>query len=846
MTLQADSFINREIQNTKLPALFLDEYFTKSYLNKLTFDINFVSRSAHIEDSKGKVIFHQDKVTAPDFWSQQAINILAQKYFRKTGVPSITKPYPEDGIPDWICRRIPIEFQGYEGENDIRQVVNRLVGHWTYIGWKKEYFNLSFDTKENEEQALIFSNELSYMLYKQIAAPNSPQWFNTGLYWAYGITSHVKHYINSSEGDAYEYPQIHACFINKVEDKLIGQDGIMDLWNKEARIFKYGSGSGCNYSNIRGKGEPLSGGGISSGLLSFLKIGDTVGGAIKSGGTCRRSARSVILNIDHPDVEEFIDWKVKEEQKVHALVNGSKVIREHHNTEIAANFPEYDYSFEGEAYSTVSGQNSNNSLLVCDLFMKILKGHEDNKFALRNRTDIDQITSVKAKELWTKIAKAAWVCGDPGLMFYNNINDWNTCINEEKIIATNPCFEYLWFTDTACNLASINLLPFNEGETFDVEGFKQACTLWQIVLDISVEMAGYPTAAIAQKSLKYRTTGLGFTNLGALLMQMGIPYDSERARNIARDICALMTGQAYITSAQLGERLGAFDVYEQNKESMNEVLQRHYSEMWNNDDNREYHIFHEVSNVWRDLLRDNSRAFRNAQVTVLAPTGTISFIMDCDTTGIEPDFALVKFKELSGGGNMTLVNNQVRIVLEDVLSYSQEMANTIISHVYKYGTIRECSLIDRRNYAIFDCANDISPMGHLKMVAACQPFISGGISKTINLPNSCTVEEIENIYFTAWEMGIKCISVYRDGCKNSQPLVAKKKTAPKETYRPSEVPRTVQDTGPILQLETDEPLQPSKMDVVYYKSCNHCGCNNLQMAGTCTYCTNCGQGSGCS
>src|SRR5208282_1847225 len=623
----------KEIENKNDKRLF-ERHFTKDNWQVPDFGINFVSLAAHIENNKDEVIFHQDNVVVPDTWSQTAINILAQKYFRKVGVPNYTKHIYESDIPTWTSRSIPEKDATFAGENDLRQVARRLVGHWVYTGFKNNYF-------KDEEEGFIFADELEYMIYMQMAAPNSPQFFNTGLFWAYGIKDSKGNFNYASceqedepiTFDCYERPQVHACFLNKVEDKLIGDDSIMDLWNKEARIFKYGSGSGCNYSAIRGKGEPLSGGGTSSGLLSFLKIGDAVGGAIKSGGRTRRAARMVIVDVDHPDILDFITWKVKEEEKAQALIEGSAVIRAENET-----FPKFDPSFEGEVYQTISGQNANNSVSIPDAFMHRINDNsywhlidrtstnanklyniEDDKLRMLDAKDI--LRTYKASAILDVIAQAAWKCGDPGLIFSDNINRYNTCRNDEEINTLNPCGEYEWFTDTACNLGSLNLLSFYNNKEFNIKDFKQAVTLWTTVLDISVSMAGYPSEAVARKSLQYRTLGLGYTNLGALLMVMGVPYDSEHGRNVARDITALLTGQAYLTSANLAERLGALPAYNANRGVMKDVLNRHYASLWND---REEVISQEACYIWENVYAQ--REFRNAQVTALAPTGTISLL----------------------------------------------------------------------------------------------------------------------------------------------------------------------------------------------------------------------------
>src|SRR5208283_5371479 len=481
----------KEIENKNDKRLF-ERHFTKDNWQVPDFGINFVSLAAHIENNKDEVIFHQDNVVVPDTWSQTAINILAQKYFRKVGVPNYTKHIYESNIPTWTSRSIPLKGAIFTGENDLRQVARRLVGHWVYTGFKNNYF-------KDEEEGFIFADELEYMLYMQMAAPNSPQFFQTGLYWAYGLEGNEDEHWNCVSGDprfpfkethSYKLPQLSACFINKVDDKLVGPNSIMDLWTKEARVFKYGSGSGCNYSALRGKGEPLSSGGTSSGLLSFLKIGDVTAGAIKSGGKTRRAARMVIVNDDHPDLLEFINWKVKEEEKAQALIEGSAVIRAENEA-----FPKFDPSFEGTVYQTISGQNANNSVRISDLFMHSIENNsywhlidrtstngnklyniEDDKLRMLDAKDI--LRTYKASAILDVIAQAAWKCGDPGLIFSDNINRYNTCRNDEEINTLNPCGEYEWFTDTACNLGSLNLLSFYNNKEFNIKDFKQAVTLW--------------------------------------------------------------------------------------------------------------------------------------------------------------------------------------------------------------------------------------------------------------------------------------------------------------------------------------------------------------------------------
>lgn len=825
-------------------------YFTKRNFPLKDYGIKFVKRTAHIAKPNGEVVFHQDSVLVPDFWSQTAVNILAQKYFRKVGVPHKTVRIFEADIPYFFQRSIPEEHAVFEGETDFREVAHRLVGHWCYTGFKHGYFKSEFD-------ATIFYDELSYMLFMQMAAPNSPQFFNTGLYWAYGIegTANNEHYALADDqtireiGNSYQHPQIHACFINRVEDKLVGENGIMDLWAKEARVFKYGSGSGCNYSAIRGKNEPLSGGGYSSGLLSFLKIGDAVGGAIKSGGTTRRAARMVILDDDHPDLLEFVNWKVEEEQKAHALIEGSQLLHARD-----ASYPIYGMSFEGPAYTTISAQNANNSINISDEFMRRVGRNE--AWFLYPRTGMPP-REVEARAVLRAIAEAAWKCGDPGIFFGDTINNWNTCAEDEKISACNPCSEYLWLHDTACNLASLNLLSFlNEESVFDIEGFKQATALWTAVLDISISMAGYPSEKIARKSLQYRTLGLGYTNLGALLMVLGVPYDSDYARNVATDITALITAQAYFTSGELAEKLGAFPAYEKNKLAMDKVIRQHIKKYKlssaQNLEIRELALMKEARFIWNEAYSFD--AYRNAQVTLLAPTGTISFLMDAQTTGIEPDFALVKYKDLAGGGQMKIVNQAVERALNN-FNIDNHVKEKILNHIIENGTIQGCDFVITPNQDIFACANEISPQGHLLMLAAVQPFLSGGISKTINLPNDATVEDVERIYKMAWDFKLKCVSVYRDGCKVSQPLNSKSKIdqspsgiAFDNSLEPTE--GSLQDSIDILTKSIVTAITaPPKEEIVYFNKtavCPTCGYEMNIQIGVCHLCPVCGGTTGCS
>ena len=793
----------------------------------------------------------------PKKWSQNAGHIMISKYARKAGVPQ----YDENGkiLKDKNGKTV------LGPEKSVKQVVSRLSKCWRHWGEKHGYF-------ENKESADAYENEMSYMLIHQMAAPNSPQWFNTGLNLSYNINGPAQgHYyavpetgeIKKSE-DSYTHPQPHACFIQSVEDDMVNEGGIMNLWIREARLFKYGSGTGTNFSKIRGKGEALSGGGHSSGLMSFLKIGDRAAGAIKSGGTTRRAAKMVCLDIDHPEIEDFINWKVEEEKKVAVLIAAG-----------------YDSDFNGEAYATVSGQNSNNSLRVTNEFLQAAENDED--FDLIRRTDGKTHKTIKAKDLWHQMGYAAWACADPGLQFDTTINEWHTCPKDGRINASNPCSEYMFLDDTACNLASLNLLKFFDTEKaqFDIKALRHAIRIWTITLEISVLMAQYPSYEIAKRSYEYRTLGLGYANLGTVLMRLGIPYDSDEARAVASAISAILTGVSYETSAEMAKHLGAFARFEANKKDMLRVIRNHRGAANNTDTYEKLEtppigIDQEICPT--DLLKASHEAwdkalsmgekfgFRNAQVSVIAPTGTIGLLMDCDTTGVEPDFALVKFKKLAGGGYMKIINQSVPPALQK-LGYTEEEVNDILRYIIGKGSLVEAphinwktlkkkglieedlekveknlesvfdihmafnihtlgeTVMERLNIdadiyndtsfdflktigftdeeieeaneyvcgamtiegaphikeehlPVFDCANRcgskgkrfIHHMGHIKMLAAVQPFITGAISKTINMPNEITVEEVLEAYHQSWKLGLKANAIYRDGCKLSQPL----------------------------------------------------------------------------
>jgi ribonucleoside-diphosphate reductase alpha chain len=853
--------------------------FTRKYTRE---DINVFDqfeydyRTSVIRNPSGEIVFEMTNVEVPRQWSQIATDILAQKYFRKAGVPQ----------PDGSLGR----------ETSVKQVAHRMANCWRVWGERYGYF-ASFD------DAQIFYEELVYSILNQMCVPNSPQWFNTGLYESYGIKGKPQghYYVDAVDGQlkkstsAYERPQPHACFILSVDDDLVGDGGIMDLWVREARIFKYGSGVGTNFSNLRGEGEKLSGGGTSSGLMSFLKIGDRAAGAIKSGGTTRRAAKMVCLDLDHPEILQFINWKMEEEKKVAALIDAG-----------------YASDYEGEAYRTVSGQNSNNSVRIPNAFFEKLEKGED--WELTARTDGRVMKKVPSGELWNQIAYAAWRCADPGTQYNTTINEWHTCPEGGEIRASNPCSEYMFLDNTACNLASANLMKFYDFEkgTLDVEGFEYVCRLWTTVLEVSVLMAQFPSKEVAQLSYEYRTLGLGYANLGTLLMVSGIPYDSEKARAIAGSITAIMTGIAYKTSAEMAEVLGAFPRYEENKEHMLRVMRNHRLAAYDADVyealsvkpqglKAQYcpdYLLKAACKAWDDAVELGEQyGYRNAQSTVIAPTGTIGLVMDCDTTGVEPDFALVKFKKLSGGGYFKIINQSVPVALKN-LGYSEKEVDGIIKYAVGSGTFagaphinhqslsekgfiaeeiakldkavgsafeigfvfnvyalgEEClqrlgfkpeqyfnfewSLLEALGYtdeqieaandyvcgtmtvegapllkeehlAVFDCANKcgrkgeryIHAHGHIRMMAAAQPFISGAISKTINLPHEAKVEEIADSYLLSWQLGLKACALYRDGSKLSQPLSNK-----------SDKKKKVEDTA-VAEEEKVEPMNSSFVDM---------------------------------
>jgi ribonucleoside-diphosphate reductase alpha chain len=902
--------------------------------------IVFEKRRSEIRNPDGKAIFEEDTVIVPAFWSQIATDIIAQKYFRKMGVPA-DKVY---AWKEWSALR---GIMGEEdaadpklpqdgAEHDARQVFHRLA--YTWMDWGRQ--NGYFDT---EEDAYTFYDETCYMLAFRMAAPNSPQWFNTGLYAVYDIDGPAQghYYVDAASGElkksdsAYKRPQPHACFILSIEDDLVNEGGIMDLVTREARLFKYGSGTGSNFSKIRALNEKLSGGGVSSGLLSFLKIGDRSASAIKSGGTTRRAAKMVTLDVDHPDVETYINWKAEEEHKVASMVIGSAIVRKrleaikkalaafrgpdtdrfnaeknHDLAEALKNAlednipPAYLYqllrrleqgdtevnpavfstAWDDEAYNTVSGQSSNNSLRVTNDFMRAVL--DDGDWNLTGRVSGWAEKIVKARGIWDMAARSAWQCADPGLQYHTTINDWHTCPAGGEIRASNPCSEYMFLDDTACNLASINLGAFydRKTKTFNLEAYLHAIRIWTTSLEISVVMAQFPAPRIARLSYEYRTLGLGYANLGSLLMVMGLAYDSDEGRAVAAALSAILSGEAYAQSARMAAGLGPFLRYADNRDSMLRVIRNHRRAAYNVPA-EEYEGLHTPPNgldaaacpaclleaarsAWDHALElGEMHGYRNAQISAIAPTGTIGLLMDCDTTGVEPDFALVKFKKLAGGGYFKIINQSVPPALEN-LGYSPEAIENItayatgrktlagapgINHetlkergftpaaitaaeeavknslslegvfnpwilgrdfvektlnvpettwalpgfsllkhlgftgedieaaeLYACGTmgLEGAPGLKPEHYGVFDTATPSGRNGrrsipwkaHIGMMAAVQPFISGAISKTINMPNGADYEDVKGAYMLAWKSALKAVALYRDGSKLSQPL----------------------------------------------------------------------------
>jgi ribonucleoside-diphosphate reductase alpha chain len=830
MALKQEARAKREGTKVNTGGQTFQAYYVPNDQNPYNM-VEWSKRSSKIKDAQGGSVFSMENIEVPESWSQLATDVAVSKYFRKAGVP------------------------GTGHETSIRQVVHRIVHTIRSSG---EDFGGYFASKSDAEQ---FEKELAFILLNQIGAFNSPVWFNCGLHHEYGITGSGGNYAYNFKSEriseianSYERPQCSACFIQSVEDDLMA---IFNLAKQEARIFKYGSGTGTNFSKIRGRQETLSGGGLSSGLISFLEVLDRGAGATKSGGTTRRAAKMVCLDIDHPEIEDFINWKVNEERKVQTLVDGG-----------------YSSDFNGEAYKTVAGQNSNNSIRIPDQFIERVQ--KDDTWKTTARTSGETINTYRARELWRQIAYAAWKCADPGVQFDSTIQKWHTCPETDRINGSNPCSEYMFLDDSACNLASLNLEKFLSPDgSFNLEAYRHAVRVLFTAQEILVDLSSYPTERIALNSHDYRPLGLGYANLGTLLMIKGLPYDSPKGRAWAGVLTAIMTGEAYKTSAIIAGSKGAFNGYEKNDESMLRVIRQHGEKVAEIDSSSlPKGLIQAAHEAWTDAAElGRLYGFRNAQATVLAPTGTIGLLMDCDTTGVEPDFSLVKFKKLAGGGYFKIVNQSVPRALSS-LGYEPDEVKAIIAyaigHMTLHGSphinteslkakgltdedlhkitkalptsfdlhaaispwvlgeerikslgikseqlsegrqsvlealkftpqqIREANcyicgqqtlegapLLKEEHLAVFDCANKcgpggerfIEPMAHVRMMAAVQPFISGAISKTVNLPHECTVEEIEDIYEQSWKMGLKAVAVYRDGSKLSQPLQSKQEEA---------------------------------------------------------------------
>ncbi len=723
------SELRRNLPTNERSGLTFPRYFTaRLEPGKTPYDeVQWELRSATIGNDKGAVIFEQRDIEVPAGWSQTATNIVASKYF-----------HGKLGSPD--------------RERSVGQLVHRVVDTITEWGIGGRYFR----TPEDAEN---FRGELAHLMLNQKACFNSPVWFNVGVREARGYGWYFDEATNSVQklNSSVHRPQCSACFINSVGDTL---DSILDLAKTEGMLFKWGSGTGTNLSNLREEDGPLSSGGRASGPLSFMKGFDAFAGVIKSGGKTRRAAKMVILNADHPDVERFIWCKAKEEKKAHVLIDAG-----------------YDSSLDGEAYSSIFFQNANNSVRASDEFMHA--AINDSEWWTRSVVSGHPVKRIKAKDILHQIAEATWQCGDPGMQFDTTINRWHTSKATARINASNPCSEYMFLDDSACNLASLNLMKFvgPDGQ-FDVEAFRHAVDTIILAQEIIVDNASYPTEKIAKNSHDFRPLGLGFANLGALLMSMGVPYDSDHGRDFAGAITAVMCGQSYLTSARIAETTGPCPGYAPNEMSFLEVIRMH-GEAVNNIDNRRVPlaIFENAKRVWTEAYELGKRVgFRNAQTTVIAPTGTIGFMMDCDTTGIEPDLALVKYKKLVGGGVIKIVNNTVPQALIK-LGYTPEQVEQIVSHIDSTGTIEGAPNLKPEHLPVFDCSfrpangsRSIHYMGHVRMMAAVQPFISGAISKTINMPEECTAEEIMNAYIESWRLGLKAVAIYRDNSKRVQPL----------------------------------------------------------------------------
>jgi ribonucleoside-diphosphate reductase alpha chain len=820
----------------------VQRHFTLAATDPLD-SVVYERRSSTITNPDGSIVFKMEGAEVPASWSQLATDILISKYFRKAGL---------HGDKD-------------KGETSVRQVVHRL-SHTIRVA--ADDFGGYFASKGDAD---TFEAELSYLLVNQYGAFNSPVWFNLGLWHEYGINGSGGNWAWDGEAEtvtetktAYERPQCSACFIQAVKDDLMS---IYDLVKAEARLFKYGSGTGSNFSPIRGKQEKLSGGGTSSGLMSFLEVFDRAAGSTKSGGTTRRAAKMVCLDMDHPEIVDFINWKVREEKKAHALIAAG-----------------YSNDFNGEAYHTISGQNSNNSVRVTDEFMKAVEA--GGKWQTRYRMTNEICETFEAKDLWRQVAEAAWGCADPGVQYDSTINKWHTCPNSGRINASNPCSEYMFLDDTACNLASVNLTKFQrEDGSFDVTGYRHACRVFFVAQEILVDLSSYPTQTIAKNSHDYRPLGLGYANLGSLLMSLGVPYDSREGRAIAAALTAIMCGHAYRASADMAASKGPFPGFAKNREPMLRVMRMHRDAAYGIDrDACPVDLYRAACDDWDDAVREGeAHGYRNAQATVLAPTGTIGLLMDCDTTGIEPDFALVKFKKLAGGGYFKIVNQTVPRALRR-LGYTEREVQEIVAYVSGTNTLLAAPHVNRRtlkekgftdaelakveaaipgvfdldsafaawvvgedayervgvkatqkgssllehmgftraqideasdvivgrmtiegaphlrdeHYAVFDCANRcgksgqrfLAPMSHVKMMGAVQAFLSGAISKTVNLPHDATVDDVQAVYEEGWRLGLKAVALYRDGCKASQPLSTggeKKKDEKKAEAKPETV-----------------------------------------------------------
>jgi len=836
--------------------------------------VDYVLRDSQITNSDGSIVFELKGAQVPEGWSQLATDIAVSKYFRKAG----------------------IEGEKNKGERSVRQLVYRIAHSIREAG---EKFGGYF---ADEAAADTFEAELSHLLIHQKAAFNSPVWFNCGLYQRYGIEGSGGNYAWDPEQDvifktdtAYEHPQCSACFIQAVNDDLMA---IYDLVKNEARLFKYGSGTGTNFSKIRGQQEKLSGGGTSSGLMSFLEVLDRAAGATKSGGTTRRAAKMVCLDLDHPEIVDFIEWKEQEEKKARALIEAG-----------------YESDFNGEAYHTVSGQNSNNSVRVTDDFMKAVEA--DGEWRTTFRTTGEVCDTYRARDLWRKIAESAWGCADPGVQYDTTINDWHTCPNTDRINASNPCSEYMFLDDSACNLASINLSKFLDDQSqFDVEGYRQAIRVLILAMDIIVDYASYPTRSIARNSHNYRPLGLGYANLGTLLMQLGIPYDSDEGRTICAALTSILCGHAYATSAEIAASKGSFSGFQRNRQPMLRVMGKHREAAYRINEPGGPGITEDRPTACPPELIQAAQedwdlacklgemyGYRNSQTTVLAPTGTIGLLMDCDTTGIEPDFALVKFKKLAGGGYFKIVNQSVPRALQrlgyteaqiaDIVSYVTgtntftgaphcgrkallengltereiEKAEIALRGVFDVGfalapwvigtdayerlgikpevynkpgfhllrfwghsdaeigeindvvigrmTVEGAPHLRAEHLPVFDCANRcgkigrrfLEPMSHIHMMAAAQPFLSGAISKTVNLPKDSTVDDVEEIYEEGWKLGLKAIALYRDGSKSSQPL-STKDDSKSEEKEDAKVRAKTEPKAPVKEALVKEGLTP--------------------------------------